>query len=192
MWSSNWFRELEKLFFTIRIRIARSILRYRRYVEKLVRNLLGDVDVYLDNNAIPATWNDIRHVCAFQEEIGIKIANKLTDTHVNFKNNKMKVRLATQALSDFTADGLAYMRTVLKHPKVCTCKSNYSAVINLFTVSKLSYQRAILSADEKTVWSVEFRHQERIGLQSYMDNSKLWRQEMQNALILFLAEITEN
>ena len=120
-------------------------------MEKLMRNLLGDVDVYLDNNAIPATWNDIRHVCAFQEEIGIKIANKLTDTHVNFNNNKMKVRLATQAFSDFTADGLAYMRTVLKHPKVCTCKSNYSAVINLFTVSKLSYQRAILSADEKTV-----------------------------------------
>ena len=96
-----------------------------RMPKKLMRNLVGDVDVYLDNNSIPATWNDIRNLCAFQEEIGIKIANKLTDTHVNFKNNKMKVRLATQALSDFTADGLAYMRTVLKHPKVWTCKSNY-------------------------------------------------------------------
>ena len=67
------------------------------HMEKLMRNLLDDVDVYLDNNAIPATWNDIRNLCAFQEEIGIKIANKLTDTHVNFNNNKMKVRLATQA-----------------------------------------------------------------------------------------------
>jgi hypothetical protein len=87
-------------------------------MEKLMRNLLGKCDVYMDNDAIPATWNDIKNLHEFQEEIGIKIVNKLTDAHVNYQNNKMKVRLATQVLSDSTADGLSYMRTVLKHPKV--------------------------------------------------------------------------
>ena len=83
-----------------------------------MRNLLGNCDVYIGNNAIPATWNDIKNLNAFQEEIGIKIVNKLTDAHVNYQNNKMKVRLAAQVLSASTADGLTYMRTVLKHPKV--------------------------------------------------------------------------
>ena len=85
---------------------------------KLSWNDPGDVDVYMDGLVIPATWNDIKELSVFQENIGIKVANKLTEAHVNYKNNKMKVRLATQVLSDSVADGLMYMHTVLKHPKV--------------------------------------------------------------------------
>jgi hypothetical protein len=57
-------------------------------MEKLMRNLLGDVDVYIDGLVIPATWKDIKELSIFQEKTGIKVANKLTETHVNYKNNK--------------------------------------------------------------------------------------------------------
>jgi len=57
-----------------------------------MRNLFGDVDVYMDGLVIPAAWKDIKELSIFQEKTGTKVANKLTETHVNHKNNKMKVR----------------------------------------------------------------------------------------------------
>lgn len=42
---------------------------------------------------------------------GLHLGNKITYQHVNYHNNKMKVKLAAQVLSNSVADSLDYWRT---------------------------------------------------------------------------------
>lgn len=51
-----------------------------------------------------------------QKQEGLRAANKLTDGHINFENQKMKVSLAAQVFSRSVSCALAYMRK-LKHTK---------------------------------------------------------------------------
>ena len=45
-----------------------------------------------------------------QESTGVRLANKLTKRHLNWKNMKMKVKLAAQLLSSSVADALTYLK----------------------------------------------------------------------------------
>lgn len=53
-------------------------------------------------------WNHIESLHDLQDIAGVRLANKLTKQHVNFKNNKMKVRLAVQVLSDSVANAILH------------------------------------------------------------------------------------
>jgi len=46
-----------------------------------------------------------------QKQEGLTLANKLTERHVNYKGQKMKVKLAAQVLSASCATALEYLRT---------------------------------------------------------------------------------
>jgi hypothetical protein len=43
-----------------------------------------------------------------QENVGLNLANKLTASHVDWKKNIMKVKLAAQTLSSSVADALEF------------------------------------------------------------------------------------
>lgn len=47
-----------------------------------------------------------------QQTIGLNIANKLSNTHIDWKKNIMKVKLAEQTLSSSTADALEFFRHI--------------------------------------------------------------------------------
>lgn len=59
-------------------------------------------------------WNHIESLHDLQEIAGVRLANKLTKQHVNFKNNKMKVRLAVQVLSDSVANAILHCDKTLE------------------------------------------------------------------------------
>ena len=51
----------------------------------------------------------IEDLVALQDELGLHLANKLNRRHLNWRNMKMKVRLAAQTLSSSVADALSYL-----------------------------------------------------------------------------------
>ena len=64
---------------------------------KLVRNLFSAYHtIFSSSGAIK--WSHISQLDGIQQEAGLRAANKLTKQHINFKNQKMKVKLAAQTL----------------------------------------------------------------------------------------------
>lgn len=78
---------------------------------KLVRNILASRGVIYTEDGGTIKWNFIQNLEHFQRNAGLHVANKLTKQHVNFQNSKMKVKLATQTISNSVADALDYLKT---------------------------------------------------------------------------------
>lgn len=55
-------------------------------------------------------WEHIRLLQKIQSEEGLNFANKLGIRHVEFQNQKMKVRLAAQVLSSSVADAIDFLK----------------------------------------------------------------------------------
>lgn len=68
---------------------------------KIFRSVDGVVD-----------WSFIVNLYKFQESIGLRFGNKLSKKHVEFFQNKMKVKLAVQALSSSVADAIDWLRAM--------------------------------------------------------------------------------
>jgi hypothetical protein len=85
------------------------------HMVKLLRNMLGDWGaVKLNDDLIE--WRFIRQIHDLQSHEGLRLANKLTKQHIEYKSNKMKVKYATQVFSKSVASSLCYLRSVLKLP----------------------------------------------------------------------------
>lgn len=77
------------------------------HMQKLAKNFIAE-----KNNSSPLgdiDWKYIVNLNTVQEEMGMKFANKLSPTHINYKNNIMKVKLAVQTLSSRVADAIEYL-----------------------------------------------------------------------------------
>ncbi|GLV43869.1 hypothetical protein CBL_11551 [Carabus blaptoides fortunei] len=80
---------------------------------KLVRNVLGDLkNLQWENKTV--SWEYIENLQKLQEFEGIHLANKLKKIHVNYKNQKMKVKLASQLFSNSVADAMDVCREDIK------------------------------------------------------------------------------
>ena len=80
---------------------------------KLGRNKFGDHLLWdADGNIID--WSYIKKLVHQQNMAGLKLANKLTMRHIDWKSDKMKVSLAVQTLSRSVACSLDHIREDLK------------------------------------------------------------------------------
>lgn len=78
---------------------------------KLARNTLGNCKILESDNGY-IRWE---HICKLQEvqnELTFKFRNKLSASHINWQNNKMKVKFAAQTLSSSTADALEFLKKI--------------------------------------------------------------------------------
>lgn len=67
---------------------------------KLASNyVLESNDGVLESNDGLIKWDHIRNVFNVQKELTLKLRNKLSNAHIDFQNNKMKVKYAAQTLS---------------------------------------------------------------------------------------------
>lgn len=66
---------------------------------KLVRNTFEAKKVIFTNNNKEIRWRLITALNQLQTSQGLNFANKLSQRHINFRNEIMKVKLATQLLS---------------------------------------------------------------------------------------------
>ncbi len=55
-------------------------------------------------------WSFIVNLYNLQEELGLKFANKLSRSHIEFYRNKMKVKYAVQVFSSSVADAIDWLR----------------------------------------------------------------------------------
>ncbi|KAF4514120.1 UNVERIFIED_CONTAM: hypothetical protein B566_EDAN019065 [Ephemera danica] len=86
------------------------------HMVKLVRNCLGEHKVLFDENGDVINWCFIEELLKLQTEEGLKLANKLAKRHIDWKNHKMRVRVAVQTFSASVADAIEYCATVLNLP----------------------------------------------------------------------------
>lgn len=80
---------------------------------KLVRNTLGDGFVLYDDEGRKITWEYVVRLQELQELEGLRLANKLRACHIQWRQQKMKVNLAAQAISKSTADSVEYLNKIL-------------------------------------------------------------------------------
>jgi len=78
---------------------------------KLARNCLHEYQILNIPGVGKVKWEHIRQLHAVQTREGLTLANKLTKAHVDFKTQKMKVKLAVQVISASCAKAMEYLRT---------------------------------------------------------------------------------
>lgn len=76
---------------------------------KLARNALGDLKV-IHSLQGQVKWAYIVNLHQLQKHLTLKLANKISSAHVNWKANPMKVKLAAQTLSSSTATALEFLQ----------------------------------------------------------------------------------
>lgn len=77
---------------------------------KLARNCLASKSVLYDNDGNSIEWRFIENLEKYQRENKINIANKINKKHIQWKRNKMNVKLAAQSLSNGSADAIDLLR----------------------------------------------------------------------------------
>lgn len=76
------------------------------HMVKLIRNTLEAKKVLIDINGRRVEWQYIQSLKNVQDNIGLHFGNKITQRHLQFRNNVMNVKLATQTLSNSVATAL--------------------------------------------------------------------------------------
>ncbi|XP_042148133.1 uncharacterized protein LOC121836997 [Ixodes scapularis] len=87
---------------------------------KLLHNLLGDKKV-LHSAAYAIQWHFIKQLHQLQMFEGLRAANKLTQAHIEFCRQRMKVKLAAQTLSSSVAKALLFAKQ-LGLPEFSNCE----------------------------------------------------------------------
>ena len=80
------------------------------HMMKLARNTLAEYQVLIVPEVGKVKWQHIEKLHKVQMEQGLKLGNKLSQSHIHYKTQKMKVKLAVQVLSASCAKALEYMR----------------------------------------------------------------------------------
>lgn len=89
---------------------------------KLARNCLGDLG-HIQSDTGVISWKYIQCLHTLQESEGFNLANKLHTGHVNWRKQKMKVKLAAQTLSSSVADALEFLEKDAKLPEFQNCSA---------------------------------------------------------------------
>lgn len=84
------------------------------HMVKLIRNAFGEKKQFLDEEDNLVNFEYIVKLFMLQEKEGCHLANKLRKIHIFYYNQKMKVKLASQLLSQSVADALKFCRDNLK------------------------------------------------------------------------------
>lgn len=79
---------------------------------KLVRNTLGDKGIIYDADGNPIKWSYIEKLVQLKENSDFSSTHKLNVTHLDWKNNIMKVKLATETLSNSSADSIDFLTNI--------------------------------------------------------------------------------
>lgn len=87
----NWKRE--KLSFThpCDSSIQIFVLMDPVHMMKLIRNQLESQEVLTSPTGLPIKWCHIKQLHKLQTENQLRLGNKITNSHIYFKNQKMKV-----------------------------------------------------------------------------------------------------
>jgi hypothetical protein len=76
-------------------------------------------------------WEHICQLNNLQKEDGLHAANKLTQKHINFTDNRMNVKLAAQTLSESVTKSLSFVKNIgLPQFEACTATAKFYQNVN--------------------------------------------------------------
>ena len=81
---------------------------------KNVRNMFGTHKIFFDASDRKINFEYLELLVEVQAQIGLQLGNKVKSKHIVYKDQKMKVSLATELLSLSTANALAFLKNELK------------------------------------------------------------------------------
>ncbi|CAH2097479.1 unnamed protein product [Euphydryas editha] len=87
------------------------------HVIKLIRNTSERKWMIFDGNNGQIRWQLLINLNKLQQSEGLRFANKLTPSHISFRNQIMKVKLATQLLSMCVTKAITLCDDILKSSK---------------------------------------------------------------------------
>lgn len=79
---------------------------------KLFRNFLGEGKVIVDGSRKQIRWLYFEELEALQEKDGLHAANKLKQRHIQWQQQKVKVSLAAQALSNSVPNAMLFCKVM--------------------------------------------------------------------------------
>ncbi|KAG6451961.1 hypothetical protein O3G_MSEX007396 [Manduca sexta] len=80
---------------------------------KLVRNSFEAKRLIFDESGNRIRWQLLNNLVKFQKNVGLNFANKISVRHIHFRNEVMKVKLATQIMSMRVANALRLCNEVV-------------------------------------------------------------------------------
>lgn len=83
---------------------------------KLIRNCLGRLKEIIVGDDYKIKWKYIQDLVSLQISQNINLCNKLTKTHVDYENVKMRVRIAAETISNSTASAIEFLDTRAINP----------------------------------------------------------------------------
>ena len=90
---------------------------------KLVRNAFNKLGTLLDKDGKKIEWKYFIALHEYQDSEGLTIANKLRKAHINWWQQKMKVPLAVQLISDSVAGAIEFCSKDLKRVEFQGCEA---------------------------------------------------------------------
>jgi len=75
---------------------------------KLARNALADLQIFSTKTG-EVKWDFIVQLYNYQNNLNLKF-NKLSSVHVNWRNNKVKVKYAAQTLNSSVANAFIFLK----------------------------------------------------------------------------------
>ena len=97
-------------FFSVFLRSPIFLISDAVHMLKLGRNALSELEYFVDGENRLIEWKFIGLLHDVQEEEGLQFGNKLSAKHIEYKRNKMNVKLAAQTLSSSVADSIEFLR----------------------------------------------------------------------------------
>jgi hypothetical protein len=134
---------------------------------KLMRNTLAEKGIFCDKDGKQIRWQHIVDLQNLQDAEGLKAANRLKRSHVEWYTQKMKVSLAAQTFSRSVASSLEFVSRDLKLPKFADC----DATVQFIRVMDQLFD----TLNSKYPWAREFKSVMRPS------NEQFWRPFLQQA-----------
>lgn len=122
----------------------------------------------LDDNGQQISWSYFKQLVELQETEGLHAGNKLTERHINFWREIMKVRLAVQVFSASVADALDFCNNDLHLPKFSGADATAKFCRVLNDVFDALNTRNVLS---KNTWGKPMNIENEMQLNSFFQNS---------------------
>ena len=95
---------------------------------KLMRNTIAEKGILTHYAGKQIRWQHIKDLYELQNKEGLKAANKLKRSHVEWYQQQMKISLAAQSLSRSVVNALEFVSTDLKLPQL----SDVAATVKFF------------------------------------------------------------
>lgn len=120
------------------------------HMEKLMRNLLGNKGVLFDQNDREIKWDYFVELEKLSTN-GSMLMHKLTRKHIEFKQNKMNVRIAVETFSESVGDSIKMLREN-NHPFFVNSESTTDFVYMMDKLFNILNSRYICDSRHKNIF----------------------------------------